>query len=112
MRRSPRSPPQPPPRPGTGPLGSPAWTSPTARPATPPRDAYPAFQAYLRQHRPPVLIVWGRHDEVFGPAGAEAYLRDVPDAELHLLDTGHFALEEDGPLIATTIRDFLTRRLP
>lgn len=72
-------------------------------------DGYPAFQAYFREHRPPVLIVWGEHDEIFGPAGARAFLRDLPDAELHLLDTGHFALEEDGDLIADKIRDFLDR---
>ena len=53
-----------------------------------------------------MLIVWGQNDEIFGPAGAEAYLRDL-DAELHLLDTGHFALEEDGDFIAERIRDFL-----
>lgn len=72
-------------------------------------ELYPAFQAYLRTHRPPTLIVWGRNDEIFGPAGAEAYTRDVPDAELHLLDTGHFALEEELEFIATRIRDFLDR---
>jgi pimeloyl-ACP methyl ester carboxylesterase len=72
-------------------------------------DGYPAFQAYFREHRPPVLVVWGEHDEIFGPAGARAFLRDLPDAEVHLLDTGHFALEEDGDLIAEKIRDFLDR---
>ncbi|MGW5667108.1 alpha/beta fold hydrolase [Micromonospora sp. NPDC003776] len=72
-------------------------------------DAYPAFQEYFRQHQPPTLITWGRHDEIFGAAGAEAYRRDLPDAELHLLDTGHFALETHGPEIAALIRDFLRR---
>ncbi|RJL31960.1 alpha/beta fold hydrolase [Bailinhaonella thermotolerans] len=72
-------------------------------------DGYPAFQEYFRTHRPPTLITWGRNDEIFGPAGAEAYLRDLPDAELHLLDAGHFALETHGQEIATLIRDFLRR---
>jgi pimeloyl-ACP methyl ester carboxylesterase len=54
---------------------------------------YPRWQAWLRKHQPPTLIVWGRDDAFFTPAGAEAYLRDLPDAELHLFDTGHFALE-------------------
>jgi pimeloyl-ACP methyl ester carboxylesterase len=55
--------------------------------------------------------VWGRNDEIFGPKGAEAYLRDLPKAELYLLDTGHFALEEEGDVIAQKIRDFLGRHL-
>lgn len=61
----------------------------------------------LRQHQPATLITWGKNDPFFTKAGARAYLMDVPDAELHLLDTGHFALEEDGPLIASLIRKFL-----
>lgn len=73
---------------------------------------YPAFQEYFRTHRPPTLIVWGENDEIFGLAGAEAYKRDLPDAELHLLDTGHFALEEDLDVIAGHIRRFLGERLP
>ncbi|SCL53717.1 Pimeloyl-ACP methyl ester carboxylesterase [Micromonospora citrea] len=72
-------------------------------------DVYPDFQRYLREHRPPTLVTWGRHDEIFGAAGAEAYARDVPDAEIHLLDTGHFALETHGDEIAGLIRDFLRR---
>lgn len=68
---------------------------------------YAEWQDYLRKHQPPTLIAWGRNDPFFSEAGARAYLKDVPDAELHLLDTGHFALEEDGPLIAELIRDFL-----
>lgn len=70
-------------------------------------DAYPAFQQYFRDHQPPTLVVWGRNDEIFGPAGAEAFKRDLPDAHLHLLDAGHFALETHGPEIAQLIRDFL-----
>jgi pimeloyl-ACP methyl ester carboxylesterase len=72
-------------------------------------DAYPAFQEYFRTHQPPALIAWGRNDEIFGPAGAEAYRRDLPNAEVHLLDTGHFALETHGEEIASLIRDFLGR---
>jgi pimeloyl-ACP methyl ester carboxylesterase len=74
-------------------------------------DGYPAFQQYFRDHKPPVLIVWGKNDEIFSPAGAEAYLKDLPDAELNILDTGHFALEEDGDLIAEKVRDFLGRHI-
>jgi pimeloyl-ACP methyl ester carboxylesterase len=74
-------------------------------------DGYPAFQQYFRDHQPPMLIVWGRNDEIFSPKGAEAYLRDVPDAELHLLDTGHFALEEECNFIAQKIDDFLARHV-
>ena len=58
---------------------------------------YPRFQAYLRTHRPPVLAVWGRNDPFFLAAGAEAFRRDVPDAEIRFLDTGHFALETHAP---------------
>ncbi|MFE6920398.1 alpha/beta fold hydrolase [Nocardia sp. NPDC057663] len=74
-------------------------------------DGYPDFQKYFAEHRPPTLITWGEHDEIFGPDGARAYLRDLPDAELHLLDAGHFALETHGPEIAALIRDFLGRVL-
>ncbi|MBF6450235.1 MULTISPECIES: alpha/beta fold hydrolase [Nocardia] len=74
-------------------------------------DRYPAYQQYFRTHQPPTLITWGRNDEVFGAAGAEAYLRDLPNAELHLLDAGHFALETHGDEIAAYIRDFLRRAL-
>ncbi|GAA3953115.1 alpha/beta hydrolase [Actinomadura viridis] len=70
---------------------------------------YPEFQRYLREHRPPTLITWGANDEIFGPEGARAYLRDLPEAELHLLDTGHFALETHGAEIAALVRDFLKR---
>ncbi|MEU9738926.1 alpha/beta hydrolase [Micromonospora chersina] len=72
-------------------------------------DVYPDFQRYFRQHQPPMLVTWGRHDEIFGPAGAEAYARDLPDAEIHLLDTGHFALETHGDEIAELVRGFLRR---
>ena len=72
---------------------------------------YAAWQAYMREHQPPALIVWGANDEIFPAAGAHAYKRDLKDLEFHLLDTGHFALEEDGDVIARTIRDFLARKL-
>lgn len=73
--------------------------------------AYPAFQQYLRQHQPPLLAVWGKHDPAFIPAGAEAYRKDLPKAEVHLLDAGHFALETHAVEIAGYIRDFLSRTL-
>jgi pimeloyl-ACP methyl ester carboxylesterase len=68
---------------------------------------YPQWQAYLRKYHPPTLIVWGKNDPIFGPKGAQAFQRDVPDAEIHLLDTGHFALEEDAPAVAAYLNDFL-----
>lgn len=72
---------------------------------------YPAFQAYFRKHRPPLLAVWGKNDAFFIPPGAEAYRRDNPDAEIHLLDAGHFALETHHHEIAGLMRDFLGRRI-
>ena len=72
---------------------------------------YPKFQEYLRTWRPPLLAVWGKNDPFFLPPGAEAFKRDIPDAEIHLLDAGHFALESQGREIATIIRDFLGRNL-
>jgi pimeloyl-ACP methyl ester carboxylesterase len=70
---------------------------------------YPTFQSYFREHRPPLLAAWGKHDPAFVPAGAMAFRRDVPDAEVHLLDTGHFALETHHAEIASLMRDFLGR---
>lgn len=70
---------------------------------------YPAFQAYFRAHQPPCLLVWGESDLAFLAAGAKAYLRDLPSAELHLLDTGHFALETHAQEIGALMRDFLQR---
>ncbi len=72
---------------------------------------YPKFQEYFRTRRPPLLAVWGKHDPFFLPAGAEAYQRDIPGAEVHLLDTGHFALETHHEVIGDTILDFLRRKL-
>jgi pimeloyl-ACP methyl ester carboxylesterase/alkylhydroperoxidase family enzyme len=72
---------------------------------------YPKFQQYLRVNRPPVLAVWGRNDPFFLPAGAEAFRRDVPGAEIHLLDAGHFVLESHLDEAARIIRAFLARTL-
>ncbi len=72
---------------------------------------YPALHEYLRTHRPPVLAVWGTADPIFGPDGARAFARDVPDAEIHLLDGGHFLLESAGDQVAALIRDFLGRKV-
>lgn len=72
-------------------------------------ESYPAFQSYLRTHRPPLLAVWGRHDPVFLPAGAEAFRRDLPEAEVHFLEAGHFALETDPEAVAVLICVFLGR---
>lgn len=72
---------------------------------------YPQFQAYFRKHKPATLIVWGANDAIFPAAGAKAYRKDLPQAELHLLDTGHFALEDKGNEIASLIRDFLARKV-
>jgi len=68
---------------------------------------YPAFQAYFREHQPPFLAIWGRNDPFFLPAGAEAYRRDLPNAEIRFLDTGHFALETHAREIADAIGGFL-----
>lgn len=73
--------------------------------------AYPAWQAWLRAHRPPTLVLWGRYDPSFLVPGALAFGRDVPDAEIHLLDAGHFALDEQPDQVATLVLDFLDRRL-
>lgn len=72
---------------------------------------YPEFQRYLRTQHPPLLAAWGRNDPFFLPAGAEAYRRDQPTAEIHLLDAGHFALESRGPEIAALVHDFLDRKV-
>ena len=73
---------------------------------------YPQFQDFFRSRRPPTLIVWGKNDVIFPADGAHPYLRDLPDAELHLLDTGHFALEDKGDEIAALMLDFFNRKLP
>jgi pimeloyl-ACP methyl ester carboxylesterase len=70
---------------------------------------YPEWQAYFRNHQPPALVIWGKNDEIFVKDGALAYKRDLPNAEIHLLDTGHFALETHGAEIAQLMRQFLGR---
>jgi pimeloyl-ACP methyl ester carboxylesterase len=72
---------------------------------------YPTFQQYFRAHRPPLLAIWGRNDPFFLPVGAEAHKRDIPDAEVRFLDTGHFALETHAAEIGAAMRDFLGRVL-
>jgi pimeloyl-ACP methyl ester carboxylesterase len=72
---------------------------------------YPNWQAYFRKHQPPVLIVWGKNDQVFPAAGAEPYKRDLKNLEFHLLDAGHFALETNGDEIAGLTRGFLGKHL-
>ena len=70
---------------------------------------YAPFQAYLREHQPPVLVVWGKNDPFFGPDGATAFKKDVPSAEVHLLDAGHFILETNLLEVAGIIEKFLTK---
>jgi pimeloyl-ACP methyl ester carboxylesterase len=72
-------------------------------------DWFPRQQAYLREHRPPTLIVWGPHDGYMPDGAARAYLRDLPDAELHLLDGGHWLLETHLDEVVALMRDFLGR---
>ena len=72
---------------------------------------YPDFHAYFRNRQPPFLAVWGKNDPFFLPAGAEAFKRDIPGAEVRFFDTGHFALETHCAEIAPVIRDFLGRML-
>ncbi|WP_321956213.1 alpha/beta fold hydrolase [Paraburkholderia bannensis] len=69
-------------------------------------DLYPAFQAYFREHQPPLLAIWGKNDPFFLPPGAEAYKRDLPNADVRFLDTGHFALETHARDIADAIIEF------
>jgi pimeloyl-ACP methyl ester carboxylesterase len=70
-------------------------------------ELYPVFQNYFRTHKPPFLVVWGKNDPFFLPAGAEAFRRDIPDAVIRFFDTGHFALETHASDIAAYIREFL-----
>jgi pimeloyl-ACP methyl ester carboxylesterase len=72
---------------------------------------YPQWQAYFRQHKPQTLVLWGKNDAIFVAAGAAPYQRDLPNARVHLFDTGHFALETHGEEIANLMRDFLARHL-
>jgi pimeloyl-ACP methyl ester carboxylesterase len=72
---------------------------------------YPRVQAYFRQHSPPTLIVWGKNDKIFPAAGAYPYKRDLPQVEFHLVDSGHFVLEDRFDEAAPLIRGFLDRKL-
>jgi pimeloyl-ACP methyl ester carboxylesterase len=67
---------------------------------------YPTFQAYFRKSKPPLLAIWGKNDPFFIPAGAEAFRRDIPSAQVKMLDTGHFALETHVVEIATAMKEF------
>jgi pimeloyl-ACP methyl ester carboxylesterase len=73
-------------------------------------ERYSDFHVYFRAHQPPLLAAWGRNDAHFLPAGAEAYRKDLPRAEIHLLDAGHFALETHAPEIGALMRDFFRRQ--
>ena len=73
-------------------------------------DMYPKFQEYFRKHQPRLLAVWGNGDPFFLPPGAEAFRRDIKNAEVKFFDTGHFALETHSDEIAAAIRDFLPGR--
>ena len=68
---------------------------------------YPEFQKYLRTYQPPLLAVWGENDPSFIPAGANAFKRDLPNAEIHFVPSGHFALESHHTKIAQLMREFL-----
>ncbi len=70
---------------------------------------YPKWQAYFREHQPPTLIVWGKGDYIFPEEGAHPYKRDLENIDFHILDTGHFALEEDLEVIANHIHDFVNK---
>jgi pimeloyl-ACP methyl ester carboxylesterase len=74
-------------------------------------DAYAGWQDYFRRQQPPMLITWGKNDGIFTVEGAELYKKDIPSAELHLLDTGHFALEEEGERIGSLMLEFLDRTI-
>lgn len=72
---------------------------------------YPKFQEYFRKSQPPLLAIWGKNDPFFIPAGAEAYRKDLPDAQIQFLDTGHFATETHSVEIATAIKEFLEAKV-
>jgi pimeloyl-ACP methyl ester carboxylesterase len=72
--------------------------------------SYPLWQQYLREHQPPTLVLWGQYDPSFEVAGAHAYRNDVPDAEVHLLEGGHFVLDEAADQVAELMRQFLATR--
>ena len=73
--------------------------------------SYPIWQKWLRDHQPPLLVIWGNYDASFTEAGAQAYKRDVPGAEIHILEAGHFALDEKAGEVISLTDAFLTRQL-
>jgi pimeloyl-ACP methyl ester carboxylesterase len=72
---------------------------------------YPDWQAYFQEYQPPTLVAWGKNDYIFPAEGATPYKRDLKNIDFHILDTGHFALEEDGGLIASLIRNFIDKNV-
>jgi pimeloyl-ACP methyl ester carboxylesterase len=72
---------------------------------------YPKWQTYFREYQPPTLVAWGKNDYIFPAEGATPYKRDLKNIDFHLLDTGHFALEEDGGFIASLIRNFIDKKV-
>jgi pimeloyl-ACP methyl ester carboxylesterase len=70
-------------------------------------DAYPKWQAWMRANRPRLLLIWGKYDLSFGPSEPEAYRRDVPNAQVHVLEAGHFALDTKAGEIAALIDEFM-----
>jgi pimeloyl-ACP methyl ester carboxylesterase len=72
--------------------------------------SYPAWQAWLREHKPPTLVVWGRNDPSFIAAGGDAFRRDLPDAEIHQLDAGHFIFDEQTDETARLINAFMAKQ--
>lgn len=74
-------------------------------------EQYPRWHEYLRKHQPPTLIVWGANDPIFTQEGGRAFQRDVPDAEVHMFETGHFALEDHSVEIAALVRSFFDRKI-
>ena len=75
-------------------------TAPTSR-------TYPKWQAWMREKQPRLLVIWGKYESSFDPSEPESYRRDVPKAEIHIVDGGHFALDTAADQIATIIRDFM-----
>ena len=72
-------------------------------------EHYPIWQKWLRDHQPLMLVIWGRYDPSFIVAGAEAYRKDVPTAEVHILDAGHFALDEQAPEVIRLTEAFMQK---
>jgi pimeloyl-ACP methyl ester carboxylesterase len=74
-------------------------------------EKYPSFQKYMKDHQPPMLVLWGRYDPSFTVAGAKAYADDIPTAEVHLLDAGHFALDQKSSEIVALIATFMAAKV-